>query len=150
MAGYYPKKPKLTYREVANQIFQRTGIPLEIIKTVMDVYADVAEEALLGAVEVPFGRIGHFSWKQIRPRANVATWDAWNRCYTEPHDIPGFQKTVLRVGAKWASILKEVSYYELGQPNPMLFGDEEPDVENTEKDDFEVDAEDVEENGNGE
>lgn len=150
MAGYYPKKPKLTYREVANQIFQRTGIPLEIIKTVMDVYADVAEEALLGAVEVPFGRIGHFSWKQIRPRANVATWDAWNRCYTEPHDIPGFQKTVLRVGAKWASILKEASYYELGQLNPMLFGAEEPDVENTGKDDSEVDVEDVEENEDGE
>lgn len=150
MAGYYPKKPKLTYREVANQIFQRTGIPLEIIKIVMDVYADVTEEALLGAVEVPFGRIGHFSWKQIRPRANVATWDAWNRCYTEPHDIPGFQKTVLRVGAKWASVLKEASYYELGQPNPMLFGGEEPDVGNTEKNDSETDVEDVEENENGE
>ena len=150
MAGYYPKKPKLTYREVANQIFLRTGIPPEIIKTVMDVYADITEEALLGAVEVPFGRIGHFSWKQIRPRANVATWDAWNRCYTEPHDVPGFQKTVFRVGAKWASILKEASYYELGQPNPMLFGAEETDVEKKvdSVDDNEVG--DVEENEDGE
>ena len=30
--GYYPKKPTLTYREVADQIFKRSGIPLEMIK----------------------------------------------------------------------------------------------------------------------
>ena len=85
--GYYPKKPTLTYREVADQIFKRSGIPLEMIKTVMDLYAEITEEALLGNVEVPFGRIGYFSWKQIMPRKDVVTWNPTEQRYNEPQDI---------------------------------------------------------------
>ena len=120
--GYCSKKPSLTYREVADQIFKRSGIPLEMIKTVMDLYAEITEEALLGNVEVPFGRIGYFSWKQINPRADVVTWNPQEHKYNEPMDIPGFQKTVLRVGSNWAKVLKDASRFELGEDNPMKFG----------------------------
>ena len=120
--GFHAKKPALTYREVADQIFKRSGIPLEMIKTVMDLYAEITEEALLGNVEVPFGRIGYFSWKQINPRAEVVTWNPQEHKYNEPMDIPGFQKTVLRVGSNWAKVLKDASRFELGEENPMKFG----------------------------
>lgn len=120
--GYCSKKPSLTYREVADQIFKRSGIPLEMIKTVMDLYAEITEESLLGNVEVPFGRIGYFSWKQINPRADVVTWNPQEHKYNEPMDIPGFQKTVLRVGSNWAKVLKDASRFELGEANPMKFG----------------------------
>ena len=120
--GFHAKKPTLTYREVADQIFKRSGIPLEMIKTVMDLYAEITEEALLGNVEVPFGRIGFFSWKQINPRADVVTWNPQEHKYNEPMDIPGFQKTVLRVGSNWAKVLKDASRFELGEDNPMKFG----------------------------
>lgn len=136
--GFHSKKPSLTYREVADQIFKRSGIPLEIIKTVMDLYAEITEEALLGNVEVPFGRIGYFSWKQITPRPNVVTWNPSESRYNDPMDVPGFQKTVLRVGSKWAKILKDASRFELGEENPMKFGTadtaiyEEDEIENDE------------------
>ena len=120
--GFHAKKPTLTYREVADQIFKRSGIPLEMIKTVMDLYAEITEEALLGNVEVPFGRIGFFSWKQINPRADVVTWNPQEHKYNEPMDIPGFQKTVLRVVSNWAKVLKDASRFELGEDNPMKFG----------------------------
>lgn len=126
--GYYSKKPTLTYREVADQIFKRSGIPLEMIKTVMDLYAEITEEALLGNVEVPFGRIGYFSWKQITPRQDVVTWNPTEQRYNEPQDIPGFQKTVLRVGSNWAKVLKDASRFELGEENPMKFGTAETAV----------------------
>lgn len=143
--GFYSKKPSLTHREVADQIFKRSGIPLEMIKTVMDLYAEITEEALLGNVEVPFGRIGYFSWKQINPRPNVVTWNPQEHKYNEPMDIPGFQKTVLRVGSKWARVLKDASYFELGEDNPMKFGTADTAVyeEETENDE-------VEEDNNGE
>lgn len=139
--GFYSKKPSLTYREVADQIFKRSGIPLEMIKTVMDLYAEITEEALLGNVEVPFGRIGYFSWKQINPRSNVVTWNPQEHKYNEPMDIPGFQKTVLRVGSKWAKALKDASSFELGEDNPMKFGTADTAVyeEETENDEIEED-----------
>lgn len=145
--AYCSKKPRLTYREVADQIFKRSGIPLELIKTVMDLYAEVTEEALLGDVEVPFGRIGCFSWKQIMPRENVVTWNPCERKYNDPEDIPGFQKTVLRVGANWAKILKDASRFELGEENPMKFGTAETAVY---EEDENEENEELEDEDNGE
>lgn len=145
--GYSSKKPSLTYREVADQIFKRSGIPLEMIKTVMDLYAEVTEEALLGNVEVPFGRIGFFSWKQINPRSDVVTWNPKEQRYNEPEDIPGFQKTVLRVGSNWAKVLKDASRFELGEKNPMMFGTAETAVV---EDDEEMENDELGEDENGE
>lgn len=146
MAGFSSKKPRLTYREVADQIFKRSGIPLELIKTVMDLYEEITEEALLGDVEVPFGRLGHFSWKQIMPRPNVVTWNPTELRYNEPQDIPGFQKTVFRVGANWAKVLKDASRFELGEENPMLFGTAETAV----YEDDEMENDEIEEDSDGE
>ena len=110
-----------------------------MIKTVMDLYAEITEEALLGNVEVPFGRIGYFSWKQIMPRKDVVTWNPTEQRYNEPQDIPGFQKTVLRIGSNWAKVLKEASCFKLGEENPMKFGtaetavyEEDEEMENNE------------------
>lgn len=145
--GFYSKKPSLTYREVADQIFKRSGIPLEMIKTVMDLYAEVTEEALLGNVEVPFGRIGFFSWKQIMPKADVTVWNPKERRFDEHRDFPGYQKTMFRVSKNWTETLKEASAFGPGEENPMLFGTPETAVY---EDDKEMENDEIEEDSDGE
>ena len=53
MAGYSSKKPRLTQKEVAYQIFLRTGFPPDMVKTTLDIYGEIVQEGLLGQVEVP-------------------------------------------------------------------------------------------------
>lgn len=75
MAGYSSKKPRLTQKEVAYQIFLRTGLQADIIKSVLDIYGEIIQEGLLGQVEVPIPGIGYLSWKQVAPRADVRRWN---------------------------------------------------------------------------
>lgn len=121
--AYYPKKPRVTELEVMKQIEQRTGIPIEGIKKILDAYDDIVKEALLMNIEVPFGTVGYFSWKQINARENVSTWNAFDKVFTEPHDVPGFQKTVMRINKKWAEELKQATRFEVGESNPMRYDD---------------------------
>lgn len=112
------KKPRLTINEIINQIFIRTGFPKAVIKNVMEVYAEIAEEALLGQVEVPFGKIGYFSWKQIHPRKDVVRYDAFNHCYKDPQDVPGYQRTVFKINRGWADRIKKVTLFGADEENP--------------------------------
>ena len=41
MGGYSSKKPRLTQKEVAYQIFLRTGLQADIIKSVLDIYGEI-------------------------------------------------------------------------------------------------------------
>ena len=65
-------KPRLTYREIETQIFKRSGIPIEFIRMTMNLWAEIAEEGLLGGMEVPVGNFGFLTWKQIQPKKDVA------------------------------------------------------------------------------
>lgn len=122
--AYYPKKPRLTPTNVIDSICQRTGLPKEAVQIVLTAYGDLAKEALKGQVEVPLVDIGYLSWKQINARDNVSTWNARDKCMTEPHPLDGFQKTVIRVNAKWAKELKEWTTFGVGEENPMLHLDD--------------------------
>lgn len=141
--GYSSKKPRLTQREVAYQIFLRTGFPADMIKTTLDIYGDIVREGLLGQVEVPIPGVGHFGWKQINPRANVRRWNPQEHCYTEPGDIPGFQKTVLRISSKWAAEQKVATLFQLGEENPakadLVDYEENDDDENDEEEEVDGD-----------
>jgi len=123
--AYYPKKPRVTELEVIKQIEDRTGIPVEGIKKIVNAYSDIVKEALLSGVEVPFGEICYFSWKQINARPDVCTWNPYTCCYTEPHDIPGFRKMVVRVNQNWGREFKAVTLFNLGEKNPMEYEYEE-------------------------
>lgn len=118
MGGYTSKKPRLTQKEVAYQIFLRTGFPADMVKTTLDIYGELVQDCLLGQVEVPIPGIGWFGWKQINPRSNVKRWNPKERCYTEPTDVPGFQKTVLRLSTKWSAKQKEATLFDIDEENP--------------------------------
>lgn len=137
MAGYSSKKPRLTQKEVAYQIFLRTGLQADIIKSVLDIYGEIIQEGLLGQVEIPIPGIGHLSWKQVAPRADVRRWNPKEKCYTEPKDVPGFQKTVLRLSSRWAEKQKEATLFDVGEENPA-----DTSLVNYDEDD-EIDDEDV-------
>lgn len=114
------KKPRLTYREIADQIFKMTGLDKEIVKAVMDAYAEITEEALLGQVEVPFGKLGYFSYKQISPMENYVPWHPHEGRYGEPYNRDGYQKSCFRFNAVWAGRQKEATRWPFGEENPML------------------------------
>nr|DAZ76666.1 MAG TPA: Bacterial DNA-binding protein [Caudoviricetes sp.] len=137
-------KPRLTYREIETQIFKRSGIPVEFIRMTMNLWAEIAEEGLLGGMEVPVGNFGFITWKQKPPKENVALWNMQKKCYGEPQDIPGYCKANFRFGSNWKQKLKNASMYEKGQPNPMAFGLEE------EYQDDEDNENEIEENEDGE
>lgn len=136
MSSYTSKKPRLTQKEVAYQIFLRTGFPPDMIKTILDIYGEIVQEGLLGQVEVPIPGIGHFGWKQINPRADVRTWNPNSHCYNEPKDVPGFQKTVLRLSSKWSAKQKAATLFELSEDNPaktnLVDYDEDEEMEEEE------------------
>lgn len=116
------KKPKLTYREVAKAISNRTGLPENMVKAFIDAYADITKEALLAQVEVPFADICVFSWKQIPPRENVVVTNPFTHESTEPMNIDGFQKTTVQINKRWVKELKELTSFGVGEENPVLSG----------------------------
>lgn len=138
-------KPRLTHREIEAQIFKRSGIPMEFIHMVLSLWDEIVEEGLYGGMEVPVGQYGFLTWKQIQPKKDVAIWSMAKQCYSEPQDTPGYCKANFRFSSKWKQKLKEITRFELGEANPMLFGEEDESQE-SEKD---VDDE-IEENEDGE
>lgn len=56
-------RPILNFSEIINEISKRNVVPAYIVKKVLQSYAQIVEEALIEGVEVPFGRIGDFTWK---------------------------------------------------------------------------------------
>lgn len=120
MSGH--KKPKLTYREVAKAISNRTGLPEGMTKAFINAYGDITKEALLAQVEVPFADVCVFSWKQINPRENVATYNYFTHEKNEPSNVDGFQKTTVKMNKHWAKELKELTSFGVGEENPALSG----------------------------
>lgn len=116
--AYYPKKPKLTHEDVLKEINKRTCYNLDAIYKVLWVYNDIVKEAMMEQVEVPFGDIGFFSWKQITARHDVVTYNHSTHEYNEPGDVDGFRKQTFRVNAKWGKTLKEATRYSYGEEKP--------------------------------
>lgn len=137
------KKPKLTLRETMKQISDRTGATFAMTQAFMNVYDDIIKESLLGQVEVPIGTVCTLTWMQVNPRENVQTWDPWKKEMTEPHNVPGFQKTNVRVSRAWARQLKELTLFEVGEENPVpvILPDDRVDQSYDDEDEGEEDVE---------
>lgn len=137
------KKPRLTPNEVNKAISYRTGLPVSMIKTVVDAYVEIAKECLLGQVEVSFGNMLSFTWKQINPRENVRTYNHQKKDFDPPHAVPGFQRTGIRVNKNWGDQLKEATKFELGEDNPattnLVEYNEDDDTEEGEYDELQID-----------
>lgn len=143
------KRPRLTPREVENQIFLRTGIPREMVRAVIKSYGEVVEESLVGQVEVPLSKIGYFTVKQMKPKTvRQAIPTASN--FGEMLDLDGYQKTIFRVNSVWAHRQKEATLWPFGGENPMLeLFDWDDGTDNVEENDDvepdEIDDDEVEE-----
>lgn len=125
------------------QISDRTGATFAMTQAFMNVYDDIIKESLLGQVEVPIGTVCTLTWMQVNPRENVQTWDPWKKEMTEPHNVPGFQKTNVRVSRAWARQLKELTLFEVGEENPVpvILPDDRVDQSYDDEDEGEEDVE---------
>lgn len=113
------KRPKLTYREVENQIFLRTGIPREMVRAAISSYCEIIQEALIGQVEVPLYKLGYFTIKQMKPKQMKQYFEIASN-YGEMIDLDGYQRPIFRVNSYFAHNLKEATLWRIGEENPML------------------------------
>lgn len=149
------KRPKLTYREVENQVFLRTGIPREMVRAAISSYCEIIQESLIGQVEVPLYKLGYFTIKQMKPK-QMKQYFAIASNYGEMMDLDGYQKPIFRVNSYFAHNMKEATLWKFGEENPMLelFDwddgmDDEEENDNVESDGFDDDDE-VDEDGTDE
>lgn len=111
--AYYPKKPRLTHDEVIREIANRTGIAINTIYRALWTYNEIAKEALMENVEIPLGDIGFLSWKFCMPHEQrVNKQIGVKNGEQELRHFAGHQKTSLRVNAKWAQELKELTKFD--------------------------------------
>lgn len=144
------KRAKLTYREVAKAIADRTGLPENMTKAFIDAYSDIVKEAIIGQVEVPFGDICIFGWKQINPRENVVTYNHFTHDFNEPVDVEGFLKMSIRANKNWSKELRRVTRFDMGEENPVLSGNlryskyimDETDLEDEEEGSYGIQGDD--------
>lgn len=113
------KRPKLTYREIENQIFLRTGIPREMVRAAISSYCEIIQEALIGQVEVPLYKLGYFTIKQMKPKEMKQQFEIAHN-YGEIVKLDGYQKPIFRVNSYFAHNLKEATLWKFGEENPML------------------------------
>lgn len=137
------KRPKLTYREVEQQIFLRTGIPREMVRAAISSYCEIIQEALIGQVEVPLYKLGYFTIKQMKPKEMKQYLEA-SPNYGEMIKLDGYQKPIFRVNSYFAHNLKEATLWKFGEENPML---ELFDWDDGMDESDEIDDDEVEEDG---
>lgn len=105
------KNPRLASKEVNREISLRTGVPEEAINKIIKTFDDVIRESLLAGVEVPFGKLGYFSYINKPPRYNCPTINPRTGERLEPMDFPGCHTMRFRENNKWHNELKEKTKY---------------------------------------
>ena len=101
--------PNLKEKEIAREIYNRTGMPIENIEQVIKLYFEIGQECLMNGFEFPVGEIGKITWRTYEPKENVVTFNPKFQEHTAPHNIPGFKKTILKVNGKWDREYKEAT-----------------------------------------
>lgn len=138
------KRPKLTYREVEQQIFLRTGVPREMVRAAITSYCEIIQESLIGQVEIPLYKLGYFTIKQMKPKTVKQTIpNVYNT--GEMIDLDGYQKPIFRVNGYFAHNMKEATLWKVGGENPMLelfnWDDGADEEDDDELDEFDDEAE---------
>lgn len=116
--AYRPKRPKLTQEELIFEVHKRTGYNIDAVYKIIWTLNEVVKDCMLNCVEVPFGDIGVFTWKQFLPRKNVRLWNVPTKSFDEPADVDGFRRQTFRAYTKWLKTLKEASRYKDGEQQP--------------------------------
>lgn len=116
------RRLKLSVKETTKAIANRTGFPETMVRGVIEAYSEIVKEAVLAQVEVPFGSVGTFTWRQVAPRENARVWDYSTMSYKENVDLEGYQKMAFKPGKKWAQVLRKKTSFTIGEENPAIDG----------------------------
>lgn len=70
------KKPRFTLAVIYEELSERTNVPLSVIERIMDAYTQMVEESISNRVEIPFGKIGRFTFT-ISPPHDYVEWNGF-------------------------------------------------------------------------
>ena len=62
------KYPRLSKKELQDEIYERTGFPVDTIRKIVGAYTDIISETIMAGVEVPIRGLGVLTFKELKPR----------------------------------------------------------------------------------
>ena len=100
------KKPRVNFTEVMEEIYHRTGVPINSVFRTLWTYNEIVKECLIDEVEIVFGDIGIFSFKEAKGKKNARFFSPGNKefFYTDVHP---HVKMIFKVKRAWRKELEE-------------------------------------------
>lgn len=68
------KLPRISQREIIKELSHRTGLSTGLVEKVLKAHEEIIQQCLCNQIQVPFGKIGVFSFKVVPPRKYIE----WN------------------------------------------------------------------------
>ena len=98
--------PRLTFAEAIDEVKNRTGIPREIVESILWTYNDIVKECMLNQIEVSFGDIGLFTIQFFIRREKVKRRNPYTG-ETIYKDFPAHYRMNFRQALKWRKTMRE-------------------------------------------
>lgn len=97
--------PKLLKSELIDEICLRTGLTTKNVQDVLTAYEEIAKEALLIGVEIPFGKLGSITWDVVsaKPQAKLVRGKMVKKPPSKYH------KMTIRAGKLWREELRKAT-----------------------------------------
>ena len=101
------KRIKLTSAELYKEVEKRSGVTAQLVSIALQHYADIIFESVAAGVEVPFYKLGYFSFKDMSPRFLKAR-ENWNGVMAVDHWSNGYRTLVFRPSPTTREKMKEL------------------------------------------
>ena len=105
------KKPKFTETEIIKEIATRTGLPINAVFQVVNIYHDIIMVCVNNGVEADMGDLGVMGWNLKPPRKGVVYYDIYTREPLPPKDVPGFWFPKFVPKRKWRLDLRNMTEF---------------------------------------
>ena len=99
--------PLLKEKDALKEVCNRTGLPYNVAYQVITNYQEIIKECVSNGVDIKFGDMGRFGWKNKPPRYGVVYYNIQTGKNMDPVDTPGFWIPTFTPTRKWRIELKE-------------------------------------------
>lgn len=90
------KYPKLTHKEINDEVVKRTGQSNQLVGNVIRAYRDVLREALINGVEVTMPELCTLTFRDHPPRPAGEYWDGYTKTRHYFPDRQGYYALIVK------------------------------------------------------
>lgn len=90
------KYPKLSHKEINDEVVKRTGQSNQLVANVIRVYRDVLREALVNGVEVTIPELCTLTFRDHPPRPAGEYWDGYTKTRHYFPDRQGYYALIVK------------------------------------------------------